>query len=250
MAAKRTCGTCNIEVRDQVVICRRCEQELRRRLVDQSAHRGELELELRREARKHEMLRAANLDWRIPFDDRASQLLDRQRNLLGKWVQLVAKLRPPLAGPWCSRACKHPSCATIRRTNLPGSAVAARSIWLAMSAGMLRRRIEARLILEAFRRLDRDVVALIDLPADRARIHVGPCPNVWPTGGGANTEHCPGQVHAHFPLEESEPCYMVCGACEERWPSWQWNRTGSRILDRVEQLEKQAELAKVIGGAA
>jgi len=248
MAPKRACATCQAELRDLVVICRRCEQELRRRLVDQSAHRSELELELRREARKHQMLKAANLDWRIPFDDRASQLLTRQRNLLAKWVQLVARVRPPLAGPWCSRACNHGSCAAIRRTNLPGPGVPGRSTWLAFNVGILRRRIESRLILEAFRRLDHDVVALIDLPADRARIHVGPCPNVWPAGD--TVELCPGQVHAHFPLEDSEPCYMVCDACSERWPSWQWNRTGSRILARVEQLEQQEALAKSIGGAA
>lgn len=245
MAPKRVCGTCNTEVRDQVMICRRCEQELRRRLVDQSAHRGELELELRREARKHQLLKAANLDWRIPFDDRASQLLAEQRLLLARWVLQLQRMAAPAVGPWCSRACRHDSCATMRRTRPPAPHVAARSIWLMLNVGMLRRRVEARLILEAFRRLDRDVITLIDLPADRARVHVGPCPNVHPDG-----VHCPGQVHAHFPLEVSETCYMVCGACEERWPSWQWNRAGSRILERVDQLERQAALAKQIGGAA
>lgn len=248
MAARR-CATCDIEVRDQVVTCRRCERECRRRLVDQAAHHAELNLELRREVRKHELLKSAGLTWRIPFNDQASQLIRRQQTLLAGWTATLTRLRPAPAGPWCSWACKHPSCKAARDLRPPAASVAARSTWLAMHVGFLRRRVESKLLLEAVRKLDRDVIRLVDLPANRSQIHVGPCPNVWPLEDGG-TEYCPGEVDAQFPLDPAEPCHMVCSACGQLWPSWQWNRIGSRILRRAEQLEQQAALAKAIGGAA
>lgn len=244
----RKCGTCDVEVRDQVAICRRCESELRRRLVDQPEHRAQLELELRRETRKHELLKAANLEWRIPFNDAASELIRDQAKLIGGWVASLAKLTPPILGPACDRACTHRSCNIVRRDRPPTGELRARSVWLAGRVGMLRRRPEVRAMLEAFRRLDRDIITLVDLPANRQRIHVGPCPEMRERGYGP--EHCPGQVDAVFPLDNEAPCHMECSACGERWPSWQWNRTGSRILARAEQLEAQQQLAKTIGGAA
>ena len=41
MTARR-CATCDIPIQDQIIICRRCEQECRRRLHDQAGHLGEL----------------------------------------------------------------------------------------------------------------------------------------------------------------------------------------------------------------
>jgi len=245
----RKCSTCDVEVRNQVVICKRCEQELRRRLIDQAAHLSQLNLELRREVRKHQLLKSAGLAWRIPFNDAASQLIRRQSMLLAGWTQTVGRHIRPLPGPWCGRACTHPSCKAMRTRRPPAPSVPSRSIWLASFVGQLRRRQESRLLLEALRKLDHAVIALVDLPANRSRIHVGPCPNVWTLDDGG-VEYCPGEVQAIFPLDERAPCYMTCQACQERWPSWQWNRVGSRILGRAEQLERQAKLAKAIGGAA
>ena len=248
MAARR-CATCDIEVRDQLIICKRCERECRRYLVNQAAYYAELQLELRRETRKHELFKSAGLQWRIPFNDQASRLIRRQQTLLAGWTTTLTRMRPAPAGPWCSQACKHGSCKAARDHRPPAGSVAAQSIWLAMHVGFLRRRVESKLLLEALRRLDRDVINLVDLPANRSRVHVGPCPNVWPVAGGGQ-EHCPGQVDAHFPLDVEAPCHMVCSACGEQWPSWQWNRVGSRILGRAEQLQQQAALARSIGGAA
>lgn len=245
----RKCATCDVEVRDQVIVCKRCERECRRRLVDQAAHLSELLLELRRQTRKQQLLKSAGMVWRIPFDDQASRLIRRQAQLLAGWTTTLIRMQPPTLGPWCSQACEHPSCKVTRDTQPPAASVPAQSTWLASKVGSIRSRVEVKLLLEAIRKLDRDIIRLVDLPTNRSQIHVGPCPNVWPLPQGGQ-EHCPGQIDAHFPLDVEDECYLICGACEERWPSWQWNRTGSRILGRAEQLEQQAALAKMIGGAA
>ena len=204
-------------------------------------------MEFRRETRKHELLKAAGLQWRIPFNDQASELIRRQDGLLGAWTATVAKILPPLAGPWCKK-CQHPSCRIVHYRRNPAPSVPARSIWLAAKVAMLRRRIESAPAPRSHPHLDKAVIRLIDLPANRSTIPVGPCPNLWPTDTG--TENCPGLIDAHFPLEDSAPCHMECSACGESWPSWQWNRVGLRILGRAAQLERQAQLAKAIGGAA
>ena len=223
----RRCTTCDIPIQDQIIICKRCEQECRRRLTDQAAHLTQLNVELRRETRKHELLKAAGLQWRIPFNDQASELIRRQDGLLGAWTATVAEMLD-----------QQP----------PDPSVTARSTWLAGKVALLRRRTESARLLEAVRHLDKAVIRLIDLPVNRTTIPVGPCPNLWPTDTG--TENCPGQIDAHFPLDAAEPCHMECTACKESWPSWQWNRVGLRILGRTAQLERQAQLAKAIGGAA
>ena len=171
MAARR-CATCDIEIHDQIIICRRCERELRRRLHSQAGHLAQLNVELRRETRKHELLKTAGLQWRIPFNDQASRLIRRQATLLASWTVTVINMLPP----------------TERRPAAPTVPVI--SVWLASQVAMLRRRIESQQLLEAIRQLDRAVILLIDLPVNRSTIPVGPCPNLWPTGTGG-TDYCP-----------------------------------------------------------
>jgi hypothetical protein len=219
----RTCATCPRPVRSQLHICRVCEAELRRRLANQAAYRGDLELEYLRMTQKAEAVRRRiGINFPILFEAQASKLLTRQYQLLRHWMRRTLEAHRRLDAP--------------RHWTVPimaGCLVGNLSVW--------RRKKEAGQMLVEFRDLDADVVALIDLDPMRTSIHVGPCPNKWPTDGGL--EWCPGQVEARVPADEKLPAYMRCAACNEQWPSWQWSRTGAKIISRAEDLERQKQLA-------
>lgn len=76
-----------------------------------------------------------------------------------------------------------------------------------------------------------NATATIDAPANRLRIHVGPCPEQAIDQGPTN-EPCPGQVTAIIPNDDAVRPTMACDACGTTWYPEQWNRAGERILQR------------------
>ena len=77
-----------------------------------------------------------------------------------------------------------------------------------------------------------EAVAVIDLPENRMRVTVGPCPEEY-TGEHGGKEPCPGQVVAVIPNDEAVRPTMTCSACGAIWFPEQWTHAGSRILKRA-----------------
>lgn len=77
----------------------------------------------------------------------------------------------------------------------------------------------------------------IDIPANRTTFPVGPCPENDPV----TDAYCPGTVVAFIPTEDNRPGHMRCKHNpDHQWTSVQWYRTGRKILDRIEQLKRNA----------
>jgi hypothetical protein len=75
----------------------------------------------------------------------------------------------------------------------------------------------------------------VDLPDDRTRFPVGPCPE--------NDDHdqpCTGQVWAHVPTNPRDPAELRCRVCDTHWDTTRWHRAGARIAARSRQLNQAA----------
>lgn len=238
----RTCVTCAKPVRKSFLLCHDCERRLVRQLGDQAAHLEDLQLERRRQVRKQ----APNDGGRsssqpLPFLPEAGGLIDDQRALLVKWVKRVfgewgVRSSRTITGPLCA-SCWHSSCREIRRSFWPAGSVASMASELAVAVPAIRTRDELPVLAADVRQLVGRIMAVIDSPQDRTRIHVGPCPNVWPTDEGKQA--CPGEVTAVVPADDSEPAWMTCSACAEVWDTTQWTRTGHRVIQRQQQIADQ-----------
>lgn len=225
---ERYCETCGHQIRaNNLAICRRCEEELRRRLGNQAAHCSELETEYLRQTRKAETIRRGGFSFPILYEAQARRLLDRQLRLLKTWVSAVVERRSNLRVPH-------------------GCTVPILGGWLAGNLSALRRNTKAAEILRDIRLLDQDIFTLIDLPATRTKVHVGPCPNSWPVeeSGQTRLEHCPGQIDAYVPADETAPAYMRCDACAAQWPSRYWSDVGEDINARASEIQRRNDLAK------
>lgn len=95
--------------------------------------------------------------------------------------------------------------------------------WLARQDDVLA----LRDIMASHRRTAR---ALRDIPADRTRFPVGPCPEAVDSEEGH--QWCPGIVYAHIPVELDKPACLRCKACGAQWERG-WARVGERILRRM-----------------
>lgn len=78
----------------------------------------------------------------------------------------------------------------------------------------------------------RDVTAAgsvaIDLPRDRTRVYVGPCPTTCQDG-----TPCPGEAWAHFPTDPAARPSIRCRACGGQWWSESWSSVGALVLRRM-----------------
>lgn len=77
-------------------------------------------------------------------------------------------------------------------------------------------------------------IAVIDLPANRARFEVGPCPEQAEEGA------CDGTVWAYIATRSDDMSMLRCWTCGARWNTTQWLRVGRRILARARQLGHRA----------
>lgn len=75
-------------------------------------------------------------------------------------------------------------------------------------------------------------IAVIDLPANRARFEVGPCPEQVEQGA------CDGTVWAYIATRSDDMSMLRCWTCGARWNTTQWLRVGRRILARAHQLAR------------
>ena len=88
-----------------------------------------------------------------------------------------------------------------------------------------------------------EIAGAVDLPAERSRVTVGPCPDRT-----EDEEPCAGIIVAVYPSDLDESPHMDCTrpaqgveVCGRSWPSATWTRLGSRIVARQHQIAEQKE---------
>jgi hypothetical protein len=248
------CQACDSEVRD-TYICPRCESDTRARLQRQGFYYRQLLTVLTRMTRTEALNdggRAASLTlaWAqmgdrfldsiegaelarilasLPPARRAANAMHSQRSLLVSWCRLLHED----AG-----------------ITLPADLIATMGHHLANNLHILRKHEAAGELVHEIRALETRIVQVIDLPTERTRIKVGPCPNTYPDGDGDDT-HCIGEIEAVVPVDVTASAYMKCGTCRAEWPSREWYITGPAIQARKAQLDRQKHLAaQFIGKAA
>jgi hypothetical protein len=106
---------------------------------------------------------------------------------------------------------------------LPADNPTAMAMWLLKYHDSIRLDPAGPDIAEAVHGIKVRIMEVVDHPTTRSWFKVGMCPD----------DPCPGEVWVHLPAEDlGEPATMVCRACGHVWPTWEWNRTGMRILKR------------------
>ena len=215
---RRQCPSgCDAEPPRGVILCNACRRRLEGYLADCESLRQELTITLARqdnigpeaEATKH--LKASEQG--MPFNAAASDALDALKATLVSWVLLVSD---------------------ETGADVPADRIAALSSWLVVRIDYLVRHEAAGELYAEMRALNQRANAVINLPRDRARVHVGPCPEVEPDEDGEMVP-CLGEITAYFPSDpELRPAMMCrhegCTHGEKTWP--QWARLGTRILER------------------
>lgn len=91
-----------------------------------------------------------------------------------------------------------------------------------------------------------EILAVIDLPAERSRVKVGPCPDRTEDG-----EPCPGTMFAIYPGATNLRPYLECRrpdpltfVCGRVWTPETWAHMGSRIAARRKLLADQLTRGK------
>lgn len=150
---------------------------------------------------------------RMVFRPDVSEHLDQISHDLAVWVRHVVT----------TRGVTHPG---------PGGGVQAR--WLLRHVEWLRHQPDVECLIDTGMWALGRGRALVDLPADRERFKVGPCPP-------SETVCCLGVVWALIPTVETDGSLLVCDTCELVWDTRQWIRAARLI--RV-ALEERAGLAQ------
>lgn len=215
MSKNRTCASCDNPVRDQVTICGRCERVTSQHLGDMEAHREELETTLTRQTRLSAASdggRSANRP--LPYQDQASAVLGAQRAILVSWSKLV---HDEIEEVW------------------PQDTVAAMSLFIEAHLPELRKHEAAGELVSEIAQLVTRIVRCIDYPEDRAKIHVGPCPEQ------IEDEQCPGQLYLHLPYRnDGKRPRVKCAACGTVWFAEQFHRLGYRIPMNSDAMQRFA----------
>lgn len=229
-----TCTACDNPAQSGCTLCRSCERRTSHHLGDMESHREELTTAMARQAvfvaqSDGGKSAANNLDWQrmgeryldsltpgelerirrgLPPQPTAAELLHDQRAVLSSWCRLINE---EIDHTWPRRD-------TIR----------AMSLHIESRLPELRKHEAAGELAHEVADLVRRIMACIDKPADRARINVGPCPQVLEDQG------CSGQVVAVIPHDNEVRPVIKCGSCGSEWLAEQWARLGRTIQQRKE----------------
>jgi hypothetical protein len=223
MTQRRTCAACDNPASDGVTICGRCERITSRHLGDMEAHRAELEVTLARQTRltaASDGGRSANTP--LPYQEQASALLGSQRATLVSWTRLV---HDEIDGVW------------------PVDTIGAMALFIERHMAELRKHEAAGELVSEIGQLVNRIMRCVDYPDDRARIHVGPCPEEDEDG-----EKCPGELHLHLPYaNDGKRPRVRCSVCQTVWFPEQFIRLGHRVKFQREGVER---LRRALFGAA
>jgi hypothetical protein len=216
--SKRQCPSgCDAEPPRGVILCRACKNKLVGYLADCESLRQELVITLTHQDRIGPESEGRSAETPLAYNVAASESLDALKATLVSWVLLVAD---------------------ETKAALPADKIAALSSWLSVRINYLVRHEAAGELFDEMRALNLRCTATINLPRDRSRIHVGPCPEFEPSDDADAVNGmtpCPGEVTAFFPTDPDLRPVMMClhEGCthgEKIWPAEQWTRLGTRIL--------------------
>jgi hypothetical protein len=218
-------------------LCRACERKLKHNLADMEAHRRELLTALTRMVR----MTAPNDGGRSTPNLAWSSMGDRYLESISEAevARILATLPPAVKPAQELHAQKSLLVSWARsfmqdndRLPMPADTVASLSAHLASWLPYIRKHEAAGEFVAEVREQVRRIFTVIDTPANRTRITVGPCPETLAEDGHGEQE-CPGQVVAIIPADEDIRPTMTCGYCKTEWAPEQWHRAGQRILKRA-----------------
>jgi hypothetical protein len=196
---------CGVPVAD-AFLCKGCSRRLERALGDLPALIADLDITLTRQAvtGAHSEGKPTKKDAQpLPLHNGAAEVASNLRYVLATSVRYLTEQRGIVA--------------------LPADNPPAMARWLLLHYAAIRLDPAGPDIASDIHGVTAAIVDVIDLPKMRGRFKVGMCPD----------DPCPGEVWVHLPAEDlGEPATMVCRACQHVWPTWEWNRTGMRILKR------------------
>jgi hypothetical protein len=207
--------------------CARCAHDLERALGDIPAVVHQLNLTLAKQTRYADRAERGGNEQPLPMDPQASAAASELRAHLVGWVRLVAEERG-----WA----------------LPEDTLDAMSRWMLHHVEWLRHHQAGHDCVEELTGDMRTARRVIDVPANRTTVPVGPCPEVTPPDPmfmvdarvPTTVSHCPGEVRAYIPNTDTQPARLECSACHTVWESWQWLRAGRRIKDREATMKGTA----------
>lgn len=209
---------------DGVMLCRGCIAKLKSDLKGFEDLREQLVITLARqdrigpasEGRAKKVPKVGSEEWEREraYNVRASHALHEIRNELFGWVRMIEE---ETGDP------------------LPANRIVSLSAWLVKRIGYIAKHEAARDIWLGIRGVYRSGVQAIDLPRDKTRITVGPCPEMEVIGDAL--VYCPGTIVAFLPTADAYRPAMVCqhedcGHEVRQWTAEQWSRMGKRILAR------------------
>lgn len=129
---------------------------------------------------------------------------------------------------WCNWTARERSLATKPNPDNPIGMAS----WLTTHADWLARQPDVLALREVMAGHRRTARALRDIPADRTKFPVGPCPELV-DGDDDGKAWCSGVVYAHIPVELDKPASLRCKSCGTTWERG-WARVGARILRRMQ----------------
>lgn len=229
----RTCAACSNPAQQGVEICKRCERRTVYHLADQVSHRAELEVALTRMVK----MQAANdggrstptsVAWAVmgpryldsirsreiaefiaksPPARKAADALHSQKALLVSWVRLLVDDNPGLP--------------------IPADTIASLAGHLSHWMPLLRRHEVAGEFVAELQALVDDIMAVIDTPENRTKVHVGRCILTLEDG-----TPCVGEVWAIVPADIDKRPKLACRYCGHEWYGEQWATVGEKIMKR------------------
>jgi hypothetical protein len=219
---------CDRPVHDNYLICARHGDELARDLADPAG--------LCTDADGHPVPSLSDeLAATVSRQDKLTVRSDRRGATTGlPWKEPAADAAWVLANTLSTWA---RDLAETRGVELDATTVSETAEWLHRRVDWIRQHEAAEEAHGDLTAAIRNARAAIDLPANRARFEVGPCPE--DTDGRA----CPGTVWAYIPTREEDPALMRCTDCGTEWSTPQWLRVGRRILSLIEQRKRQGQHA-------
>lgn len=235
---ERTCAGClDNPVRDNVTICRRCENQTRYNLADQAAHYEDLLVALTRMVKmnaSNDGGKAASraLGW-VAMGDRYLESFNE-----AQIRELIAALPParPAADAMHSQRSLLVSWSRLLveediASGYPADTIPAMACFIEAALPRLRMHECAGELVVEMKALNGQIMKAIDTPQNRQRVHVGPCPQSYTID--VEPEPCEGQVDAIFPRDEEQRPVLRCGTCRTEWTAEHWEKVGKQIMARM-----------------
>ncbi|MGH3630924.1 MAG: hypothetical protein ACRDRL_26205 [Sciscionella sp.] len=226
------CRNCPRPVADGAALCLTCTAELARQLRSVPALLDDLLVTLSKQDQFGGGKRGKGAEQPLPVRLDVPPVIAALGNTLTTWARDLVDRNGWNVPPAPARSAHNDERGPVLHASTPYvDLVCYAALWLADHVEYLR---SHPAVLEAHRGITTAITRtreITDLPADRTRFVVGPCPEIDDHG-----RHCPGQVWAYVPTDKRDPAQLRCRACPATWDTTQWYRAGARIAARRAQL--------------